>query len=126
MKKQISMNRINADRRFRCPANALQNTLSHLDPDFYNAGSYGWNNDTYIIQHNGETIAISTGYRNTRGEEIPYELMRASEDCAREIINANRSDYKNLRHALTGNLYYFLSLLIDGWDGTDYDKFPLF
>lgn len=112
MKKQISMNRINADRRFRCPANALQNTLSHLDPDFYNAGSCGWNNDIYLIPHNGETIAISTGYRNTKGDEIPYELARASEDCAREIIRNHVGTYDELCKKLSDNLHDLLTRLI--------------
>lgn len=124
MKKQISMNRINADRRFRCPACALQHTLSHLDPDFYNAGSYGWNNDTYIIQHNGETIAISTGYRNTRGEEIPYELIRSTEDCAREIISVHHDHYKNLCSGLDCNLHHMISVMINGGDFSD--EIPLF
>lgn len=83
------------------------------------AGSYGWNNGTYIIQHDGETIAISTGYRNTRGEKIPYELIRSTEEYAHEIINAHRGDYKNLCSGLDCNLHYMLSVLINGGNFTD-------
>ena len=53
------------------------------DPKFYNAGIYGWNCDIYVnYEYN---IAITTGYRNMRGERIPGELLKKYDQRGREL-----------------------------------------
>lgn len=74
MKTKIAMKNINADRVYKCSYCALQSLLPESDAAHYNAGAYGWNCDIFYLYHNGEKIAITTGYRNTRGERIPCEL----------------------------------------------------
>ena len=63
-----------------CSMHAL---LSGFEPWFYNAGLYGWNNDTYLIRDIcGNTWAISTGYRNLQAEHLPYDIMEEYEKKA--------------------------------------------
>lgn len=74
MKTKIAMKNINADRVYQCGYCALESLLPEHDAAHYNAGVYGWNCDIFYLYHNGEKIAITTGYRNKRGEKIPHEL----------------------------------------------------
>lgn len=61
--------------------NDLQCLLS--DPVFYNAGSYGWNWDGYLLfDRSGRTIIINTGYRNMTGRKIPWEIAKKYNDLA--------------------------------------------
>ena len=49
-----------------------------------NSGVYGWNCDIYV--DNARDIAITTGYRNMRGQRIPDEIIRKYDEIAKEII----------------------------------------
>lgn len=82
MKIKISMNNLYG-RKFRAGYCDLQNIMYGIDPDFYNAGVYGWNCDIY------ETPAgyITTGYRNMRGDRIPNEIIRKYDKKARDIMD---------------------------------------
>ena len=56
-------------------------------PVFYNAGSYGWNYDGYIITYcrGRRTVAISTGYRPI-GRQVDYNILQRYEQEAKSII----------------------------------------
>ncbi|WP_028263930.1 hypothetical protein [Atopobium fossor] len=47
--------------------------LAEMPSDYHNHGIYGWNCDIYT--HNEYDIAITTGYRNTRGQRVPQEII---------------------------------------------------
>lgn len=82
--KKISMKEV--QRKFRCYQAGycdLQVILATSYPEYYNAGVYGWNCDVYTF---GE-VAISTGYRNTKGERIPAELIERYERKARSTYD---------------------------------------
>ncbi len=67
--------------------------LNRREPFAYNAGLYGWNNDTYyIVDSAGNSWALSTGYRNTQGERLPYEIMHEYETKAKECIESSERD----------------------------------
>ena len=95
MKKKTSMTYITAVFRkvWRCGYCDLQNILHGIEPDYYNAGAYGWNCDIY----NTEAGAITTGYRNMRGERIPYDIIEKYDNEAREILKGMWTDteYRN-------------------------------
>ena len=71
----------------------LSTLLRFHSPIFYNCGVYGWNFDAYEV--NG--VAIITGYRNTFGKSVNYDLVREYEMKARKIEMGNRSyeEWKN-------------------------------
>ena len=108
MKKRITMKAVVNDYKkvYRCGYCDLQNIFYGIEADYYNAGVYGWNCDIYEI---GNT-AITTGYRNMRGERIPYEMIERYDKAAREIITDMWIDtnYKNrleeLRRDFLGEL----------------------
>lgn len=56
---------------YSCGYADLQYIMYGYDPTYYNAGLYGWNCDIYT----SGGVAISTGYRNTRGKWIPDDLI---------------------------------------------------
>lgn len=58
---------------FCCGAEDLHYIFKEEQPTYYNAGTYGWNCDLYV-DYATDTI-ITTGYRNTRGTRINYELI---------------------------------------------------
>lgn len=62
----------------------LQNIMRGQDPQYYNAGVYGWNCDIYCDYK--RDIAISTGYRNMTGERIPSEILKKYDDRAKKIL----------------------------------------
>ena len=51
----------------------LQKELAHHSPRYYTAGVYGWNADIYEVEHNGEIVAICTGYRPFGNSNIQDE-----------------------------------------------------
>lgn len=61
----------------------LQYIMRYNEPQYYNSGVYGWNCDIYVDYKND--IAISTGYRNMRGESIPKELIEKYSVIAESI-----------------------------------------
>lgn len=108
MKTRTSMIQItrNYNKVWRCGYCDLQNIFKGVEPDFYNCGVYGWNCDIYDTTAG----AITTGYRNMRGERIPYEMIERYDKAAREILKDMWSDpnYKtrleNLRKDFLGEL----------------------
>lgn len=95
---------------FRCGYCDLQEIYWHRTPQYYNCGVYGWNCDIYVDY--GRDIAITTGYRNMRGESIPHELIKKYSDIAKELINNQFSKpYDEIRTALEENKENFLNEL---------------
>ena len=76
---------------FRAGYCDLHNIMQGVEPDFYNAGVYGWNFDAY--ESPDGVAVISTGYRNMLGERIPSEILNKYDKKAR-AINA-RYDWKD-------------------------------
>jgi len=111
MKKRTSMTYITAVFRkvWRCGYCDLQNILYGIDPEYYNSGVYGWNCDIYIT----EAGAFTTGYRNMRGERIPYDLIEKYDTEAREIIKGMWTDneYRNKLNDLRARFYNELEQL---------------
>lgn len=97
MKKRTTMKEVvkGYKKVYRCGYCDLQNIFYNLEADYYNAGVYGWNCDIYEIGN----IAITTGYRNMRGVNIPYEMIERYDKAAREIIKDMWND-KNYRNRL--------------------------
>lgn len=91
-----------ADHVFSCGYCDLWHTLHFTTRDGYNSGVYGWNNDIYFIRVYGEVVAITTGYRNTRGYRIPGELLKKYEALA--IENSSITDYASYNAAMHKNL----------------------
>ena len=91
MKVKSSMKSITANfsKVFRCEYCDLQNIFNGENPRFYNCGVYGWNCDIYtgFSSAHGCNYAITTGYRNMRGERIPAELIKKYDAIARDILN---------------------------------------
>lgn len=75
----------------------LQYIMHGTDPEYYNAGIYGWNWDAYT-DHRTDT-AITTGYRNMVGDPIPDALIEKYTQRAKEIIKrefSNRDSQEKL------------------------------
>lgn len=76
---------------FKVPYCALQNLFLGKEPKFYNYGTYGWNCDIYTSEL--YNVAITTGYRNTKGKKIPTEIVEKYETAAKKIISENTDFY---------------------------------
>lgn len=74
------------------------------EPDYYNAGVYGWNCDFYRY---GD-IVISTGYRNMCGKDIPREIIANFNTIAKTIRNSDLS-FNEKRNRLFDNQQDFLN-----------------
>ena len=85
MKVKMSMKQAHSGAR--CVACAGYCTMHYLlsgeSPFAYNAGLYGWNNDSYyVIDRIGRSWVISTGYRNMQAEHLPYDIVERYEKQA--------------------------------------------
>ena len=108
MKKETTMKYITNVYRnvYRCGYCDLQNIFHGIEPTYYNAGIYGWNCDIYDTPAG----AITTGYRNMRGDRIPLELIEKYDAAAREILRDMWTDpdyrtrLENLRKDFLGDL----------------------
>lgn len=88
-KAKTSMNYTKNFRRvFRCGYCDLQNIFRGIEPQFYNAGVYGWNCDLYV-DYSTDTV-ITTGYRNMRGERIPSALIEKYNERAKATAYEDR------------------------------------
>ena len=67
---------------WRCGYCDLAQIMHGVEPNYYNSGVYGWNCDIYDTPAG----AITTGYRNMRGERIPFDIIEAYDKKDREII----------------------------------------
>jgi len=86
----------------------LSKICKYIEPQYYNAGSYGWNCDIYVSYR--YDIMICTGYRNMRGKTIPANILKKYNAIAVDIIN-NRYNYEKKRQLLEDNYYSFLQEL---------------
>lgn len=90
----------------------LQNIFRYESPQFYNAGVYGWNCDIYVDY--GKNIAISTGYRNMRGVQIPNEIVEKYDKVALDILKDTfGKSYEDIKTALEENKENFLNEIIN-------------
>lgn len=95
---------------YRCGYCDLQYIYKYTEPQYYNAGVYGWNCDIYCDY--GKDIAITTGYRNMTGERIPTELIEKYSEIAKEICkNPFNKSYDDIKKALDENKEKFLDEL---------------
>jgi hypothetical protein len=69
---------------FRAGYCDLSYIFHHEEPQYYNAGVYGWNCDIYCDY--SRDIAITTGYRNMAGIRIPDEILKKYDAIAKKII----------------------------------------
>ena len=90
--------RNNYKKVFRCGYCDLQLIYRGVDPQFYNAGLYGWNCDIYVDYT--RDIAITTGYRNMAGRMIPDELIKKYSKIAEEITSNYARPYEETRAKL--------------------------
>ena len=94
-------------RCFRVGYCDLQSLLHYEEPIAYNFGVYGWNFDVYNV----DGVAITTGYRNMCGDNIPYEIAREYEEKARAIVNNWGIPYDEKKAAVSSLLHEFLEKL---------------
>lgn len=86
---------------YRCGYADLQHLFSGVDYCYYNCGVYGWNCDIFTDYVDGKSIAVTTGYRNMRGERIPDYIVKAFESAAKSIYyeSYSREKLEELRRA---------------------------
>ena len=95
---------------FRCGYCELYYIFYNEDPVYYNSGIYGWNCDIYCDYK--RDIAITTGYRNMIGKNIPSELLKKYTDKAKAIIeNQWKFSFDEIKNALNENREKFLDEL---------------
>ena len=73
---------------------AMQYLLYGKEPFAYNAGIYGWNNDSYLIFTKSGMVVISTGYRNMQADHIPYITMEKYEKQAEQVMHDRELTYQ--------------------------------
>ena len=101
MKKKTTMTYITGSFRkvWRCGYCDLQYIMKGIEPNFYNSGVYGWNCNIYIDWLHD--TAITTGYRNMRGERIPDEIIEEFTERAKDVINNFKwTNYDEYRHEM--------------------------
>lgn len=88
MKRPIAMTNVTKWYRhvFRCGYCDVQRIFRGVQPAYYNSGVYGWNCDIYVDSE--YDVAITTGYRNMRGDRIPRDLIEKYEAQAEEILES--------------------------------------
>ncbi len=95
---------------FYCGYCDLYYIFKYEDPQFYNSGVYGWNCDIYTDYK--RDIAITTGYRNMTGKQIPHELIKKYTDIAKEIDSqCFKVPFDEIKKALDENRENFLNEL---------------
>lgn len=88
----------------------LQYIFKYTEPQFYNAGVYGWNCNVYVDY--SRDIAITTGYRNMTGRLIPLEIIEKYSNIAKEITSAPFSKpFNEVKAALEENANNFYNEL---------------
>ncbi len=97
---------------FRAGYCDLQFIFYGIEPQFYNAGVYGWNCNLYA-DYSRDCI-ITTGYRNMRGSLIPSEILRKYDAAARAIIDNRTFTVADMYTALEDNRNKFFTELLEG------------
>ena len=88
----------------------LQDIFKYSNPQYYNAGVYGWNCDIYCDY--ARDIAITTGYRNMTGKRISTELIEKYSKIAKEIYKDTfKKSFEETKKALDQNKENFLDEL---------------
>lgn len=76
---------------------AIQNLLQYKNPRFYTCGTYGWNFDGYIIEHEGTEYCLTTGYRgmiyNAKQNKDTYAIVKKYDNLAEKIVRNYHSSY---------------------------------
>jgi hypothetical protein len=85
----------------------MQYLLRYQNRIGYNSGIYGWNFDVYVV--NG--IAICTGYRNTPGQRIDYDILKKYEKKAEKIAKDYTLDYDKTKRKINNLLYKLMEEL---------------
>lgn len=97
---------------YRCGYCDLQYIMKGEDPVYYNCGAYGWNYDVYCDYK--RDIAITTGYRNMTGKQIPYELIEKYSKIAEDICKDYwKKSYEEVQNALEENRNNFFEELLN-------------
>ena len=94
---------------------ALQGILYFENPRFYTCGVYGWNFDAYIIEHKGQEICLTTGYRSmvyNDIQNISYDIVKEFDNKASKIIYDNTISYENKKIVINDLLHEFIDVLI--------------
>lgn len=110
MKKHTTIKNIkmNYAKTFQTGYCALQDIFKNVEPDYYNTGIYGWNCDVYIDY--SRNIAITTGYRNLTGLQIPNEIIEKYSKIAKNILdNRFMKKYDEIIKALEENRNSFFA-----------------
>ena len=95
---------------FYCGYCDLQDIFKYEEPQYYNAGVYGWNCDIYTDY--ARDIAIITGYRNMTGKRIPDELIKKYTEKAKAINELPfTTPFDEIKKALDENREAFLTEL---------------
>lgn len=112
MKTHVTIKNIrqNWNKVYRCGYCDLQYIMRGEEPNYYNAGVYGWNCDIYCDFK--RDIAITTGYRNMTGRMIPDELIEKYSNIAKEICkNMFSKPYDEIKAELDQNRENFFDEL---------------
>lgn len=115
MKTKMSMKQAHAGARkvYAVGYCGMQHLLYGKEPFAYNAGLYGWNNDSYLIFSKRGTVVISTGYRNMQAEHIPYSTMEKYEKQAEKVVYDRTISYEEK----TEKVNELLLAMLDEIDG---------
>lgn len=87
----------------------LSHLLHYVEPVAYTSGVYGWNFDIYNIGG----VAITTGYRNMCGDNIPFEIVREYDNKARSIVNDWSIPYDDKKAAVASLLDEFIKKIAE-------------
>lgn len=102
--------RNNWSKKFYCGYCDLQDIMKYKEPTYYNSGIYGWNCDIYTDYKTD--IAITTGYRNMTGRQIPDGLIKKYDKIAKNIIaDSVSASYEEVKEALDQNRRNFFDEL---------------
>lgn len=96
---------------YSCGYCDLQYIMRGVEPKYYNCGVYGWNCDIYVDY--SRDIAITTGYRNMRGQMIPSELIDKYSKVAEELSKDWTKPYDETFEALEQNRENFFNELLN-------------
>ena len=89
MKKRMSMKECkNWAHVVTIPNCSAYYVLLDFDAKYYNCGTYGWNCD--IWTDISRDLLICSGYRNTRGKQVPLDLVKPFDDRAQEIMRTTQ------------------------------------
>lgn len=97
---------------YRCGYCDLHYIMRDTEPRYYNYGIYGWNCDIYTYG----SIAITTGYRNMRGDRIPDNILEEYTNNAKQIIeeyhnSSNYMTYEEYRKKMDINIDNFMDAI---------------